>query len=199
MAGKVRQMKWRKSLRIPAMCAVIVFTTFMILLSCIAEAAEEKTLFGKWAFSHDPASAVLTLNEDGSGSYFQTDIFWSEENGTLFLADAQGSGFKLKFDLTGDSMTVYLPSLYERISEIGEEGDVIGTWKATGDNQSSYVFTENGKFLEDGIFTGDYLFDAENGTVTLKYVGGFADTLIYVSFFEGKLTVEYPWTLVQMK
>ena len=181
------------------MTAVIIFTTIILLLSCMAETPASKDICGTWVFSHNPDEIVLYLNENGRGSYFGTDVLWKDEGDELMLEDAEGSGFSLKYDFLLGTMTVYLPSVYERISVIGEEGQVIGTWKAMGDNQSSYVFTENGKFLEDVIFTGDYLFDAENGTVTLKYVGGFADTLIYVSFYEGKLTVEYPWTLVHMK
>lgn len=167
------------------------------LLLCVYTAAEETAFTGEWAFTHEPEKAVLVLNADGSGSYFGTDILWHCEGTQLYLENEDGSSFALTAEPMGEAMTVYLPAVYERISEIGGEGQIVGTWKAEGDSQSSFVFTDSGKFLEDAVFTGNYLFDEEHAAVTLKYVGGFGDTLIYVSFYEGKLIVGYPWLMIR--
>ncbi len=167
------------------------------LLLCVCAPAEEEAFTGEWAFLHEPEKAVLVLNADGSGNYFGTDVLWRYEDAYLHLESGDGSQFDLTVEPMGNTMTVYLPAVYERISQIGGEGEITGTWKALGDSQSSFVFTENGKFLEDAVFTGNYLFDEESATVMLKYVGGFDDTLIYVSFFEGKLIVGYPWPMIR--
>ena len=169
------------------------FAVICVMLSAMGEAAG---LCGEWAFSHSPEQPVFALNADGTGQYFGTPVLWRDEGTHLRLESAEGQPFDLFYALTENALTVYLPAVYDRISAIGGDGQIIGTWKAPGDSQSSFVFTENGKFLEDGVFTGDYALDEEAGSVTLHYAGGFDDTVIFYSFLGDQLVVEYPWLLV---
>ena len=168
----------------------------VVILSALAAMGESAGLCGEWAFSHSPDQTVLTLSEDGSGLYFHTPVLWKDDGSRLRLESADGQMYGLTYALTENALTVYLPAVYDRISAIGGDGQIIGTWKAPGDSQSSFVFTENGKFLEDGVFTGDYALDEEAGSVTLHYAGGFDDTVIFYSFLGDQLVVEYPWLLV---
>ena len=183
------------SFRFLTACIIIIS-----ILSAFGEASDENcAICGEWAFSHNPEETVLNLRSDGRGSYFNTDIFWRDEGTVLYLEDPEGQSYSLTYSLQGDFLTVYLPTLFTRISEIGEDGRIIGTWVASGDSKSSFVFTENGRFLEDGIFSGEYVLDEENSSATLHYAGGFNDTRIYYSFYEGQLIVEYPWLLIPQK
>lgn len=185
-------MNAHRSFKYLAACIMII-----LILSAFGEASNGNLArCGVWVFSHDPDEAVLTLKSDGRGSYFGTDIFWRDEGAFLYLESLDGQSFSLAYTFQGDSMTVYLPTLFTRISEIGEDGQIIGTWVSSGNSQSSFVFTENGRFMEDGIFTGEYVLDEETGSITLRYAGGFEDTTIFYSFYEGQLIVEYPWLLI---
>lgn len=96
-------------------------------------------------------------------------------------------------------MVLYLPSAFERISDIGGEGQLVGSWKAVSEtSQSSFVFTEDGRFLEDGVFTGYYFVDNENDYVLLQYGDLFQDTGIYYWFADdGYLYIAYPWKLAR--
>ena len=77
-------------------------------------------------------------------------------------------------------MLIYPPRKYTRIAETAGEG-IIGTWKEDAENSSSsFVFTTAGKFLEDGIFPGDYI--VEDDTFTLQYQANFLKTPAAGSF-----------------
>lgn len=189
-------LNFRKVLRV-----ITAFTmTVCFLLTAVSVCTAESTANAiRWVFAHNPDETVLLMNEDGSGLYFETQVRWSDNGSALLLESDDGQAFELKYEVNGEYITVYLPSMFSRISEIGEDGSIVGTWKAGGTSQSSFVFTEDGKFLEDATFTGSYGFDPQSGTVLLSYIGGFEDTMIYVSFYEGNLIVEYPWKLILAK
>lgn len=189
-------LNFRKVLRV-----ITAFTmTVCFLLTAVSVCTAESTANAiRWVLAHNPDETVLLMNEDGSGLYFETQVRWSDNGSALLLESDDGQAFELKYEANEEYIIVYLPSMFSRISEIGEDGSIIGTWKASGTSQSSFVFTEDGKFLEDATFTGSYGFDPQSGTVLLSYIGGFEDTMIYVSFYEGNLIVEYPWKLILAK
>lgn len=177
-------------------------TRFLSILICLvllaAAGMAETALEGEWTYRDNPGVTVLNLEEDGTAVYAGQDLTWADEGEDILLTDAEGAAFRMPYEADGDILTVWLPSLFTRISEIGSEGQILGTWKAVGTSESSYVFTEGGQFLEDGMFTGTYLDDPENGRVTLKYAQGmFEDTLILYSFDGDTLVIAYPWKLIR--
>ena len=63
-----------------------------------------------------------------------------------------------------------------------------------GNSSNSFVFTTAGKFLEDGIFPGDYI--VEDDTFTLQYQANFEDTRCWFVQDGDTMTVEYPWPVI---
>lgn len=182
---------------------------FFVLLSafCLTVAfvitglAEGSTRFlvGEWVFRDLPENTVIVLMEDGSAVYGGQELTWRDTDAGLLLTDDTGASLTLRYTLSETGMILYLPSVYERISEIGGKGEVIGTWKAVGGvSQSSFVFTEEGQFLEDGVFSGHYTVDPDNGLILLQYSADFQDTGIYYTLpDDGYLYVAYPWSLIR--
>lgn len=177
---------------------VNVLLVFCLMLSFAAGVFAEEagfSLSGEWVFTDIPENTVMILNDDGSAVYGGQDLLWEDQGDALLLTDEAGESLRILYSRTEKGITVWLPSVFERVSEIGDEGEIIGTWKALGESQSSFVFMEDGRFLEDGVFAGDYTHDAENARITLKYRDPFANTDIYYAFADEALVVYYPWSL----
>lgn len=179
-------------------CFFAFCLTAVLLISGLAD-GPVPALTGEWVFRDLPDNTVIVLNEDGTARYGGQDLVWQDTDSGLLLTDSAGAALTLRYELSETGMTLWLPSVYERISEIGGEGEIIGTWKAVGGvSQSSFVFTEDGQFLEDGVFSGHYTADAGSGFVLLQYSADFQDTGIYCTFTdEGYLYVAYPWKLIR--
>lgn len=185
-------MKLLRTVRVFALALMLLF------LAASFAGAEEMALAGEWVYQHDPAVTVLTLRQDASAVYAGQELTWRDTENGLLLTDAAGESFCLAYEAAESGLTVWLPTLYTRVSEIGADGEITGTWKAQGKSQSSYVFTEDGRFLEDGVFTGNFLDDPEQGRITLQYAQGmFRDTLILYSFDGSSLVIAYPWQLIR--
>lgn len=173
----------------------------MLLTVCLfmtwAAPAEKPSVppVGEWVFADIPDRTLMILNEDGTAFYGGQALIWEDAGGSLLLTDEAGAGVQLPYCPSETGMTVWLPSVFERISQIGGSGEIIGTWKAVGDSQSSFVFTEDGRFLEDGVFSGSYTVDAEKAAIKLRYQGPFADTDIFYAFMDEALVIYYPWAL----
>lgn len=177
---------------------VLILTLVFLCLLILPALAEKVDLSGEWVYKDNPETTVMTLNADGTALYAGTELTWQEADGAIVLTDAEGAAFSMPCEMTDDILIVWLPTQYSRISEIGAAGELLGTWKALGENGSSFVFTETKQFLEDGVFTGTYVDDPELGRVTLQYVQGlFADTTILYSFDGDLLVVGYPWKLIR--
>lgn len=177
---------------------LLVFCLALSFAAAVAAESETASLVGEWVFTDIPENTVMILNEDGSATYGGQELVWEDQGDTLLLTDAAGESLRVLYVRTEKGITVWLPSVFSRISEIGGEGEIIGTWTAPEPSQSSFVFMEDGQFLEDGVFVGTYENDAENARVTLKYNDYFADTEIFYEFLEdGMLAVYYPWSLSQ--
>ena len=158
----------------------------MFLFIPAAGLAAETALCGEWVFADLPGKTVIRLNEDGSAFYGGQNLTWDDTEEGLLLTDAEGASVTLRYALSDSGMVLYLPSAFERISDIG------------GVSESSFVFTEDGHFLEDGVFTGYYFVDNENDYVLLQYGDLFQDTGIYYWFADdGYLYIAYPWKLAR--
>lgn len=177
---------------------MLVLTLVFLCLMTLPVLAENTDLTGKWVYKDDPETILMILNEDGTALYAGTNLTWQLADGAISLTDADNVSFDMPYEMTEDILTVWLPTRYNRISEIGATGELLGTWKAVGESGSSFVFTQEKRFLEDGVFTGNYVDDPEQGRVTLQYVQGmFADTTILYSFDGDLLVVGYPWKLIR--
>lgn len=177
--------------------AITLLTLCLLMTVPVGAPAEGSSvsLVGEWVFSDMPGTTLMYLKEDGSAIYGGQSLVWEDQHDALLLTDEAGESLRLPYLPTGTGITVWLPSVFERISEIGGVGEITGTWRATGNSQSSFVFTLDGQFLEDGIFSGTYTVDEENATVKLQYSGPFADTEIFYVFMDEALVIYYPWAL----
>ena len=155
---------------------------------------EETALCGRWAYSHEPDTAVLTLKKDGSAVYEKTGYTFSSDGTFLQLENGKGDPLLLRYVLEDGEMTLYIPSEYR--CEGTPEG-LVGLWQCEPKNWS-YEFSAEGTFREDGVFTGRYTADEENGTITLQYPDYFEDTVCHYTLEGDSLTVEYPWHMVPM-
>lgn len=181
--------------RLNHMLALVLVFLCLMTLPVLAESTD---LTGQWVYKDDPETILMTLNEDGTALYAGTDLSWELTEGAIRLTDADNASFEMPYELTDDILMIWLPTQYSRISEIGAAGELLGTWKALGGSGSSFVFTDGKQFLEDGVFTGTYVDDPEQGRVTLQYAQGmFADTVILYSFDGDILVIGYPWKLIR--
>lgn len=170
---------------------------FLLFVSALAE-GKETALVGEWVCRDETKITVITLNENGSAVYGGLALSWRNADGALLLTDGTGETIRIIYEETENGLTAWLPTRFTRISEIGKGGEITGTWKADGKSDSSFVFTEDSRFLEDGVFTGSFVQDSESGKITLKYVMGmFEDTVIYYSFDGDAMVISYPWQLVR--
>lgn len=182
-------------LAFPRKITALFFLLLLLMQTIPAFAFEaDDPLIGCWVYPHDTETAVLTLNADGTARYGQTDYMWDRVEAGLTLTGADGTPVVLRCEMTDEGMTLWLPTCYQRTA--GTQG-LIGSWAAVGTSKSSWVFATNGQFLEDGVFTGDYSVDEENGTITLKYVAYFQDTVIDYTFLDDMLVVGYPWVMIR--
>ncbi len=177
---------------------ILMLALVFFCLTALPVLAENADLTGEWVYKDDPQTTLMTLNADGTAFYAKTDLRWQITEGAIRLTDADDASYDMPYEMTDDTLTVWLPTQYSRISEIGATGELLGTWKALGGSGSSFVFTDGKQFLEDGVFTGTYVDDPEQGRVTLQYAQGmFADTVILYSFDGDLLVVGYPWKLIR--
>ena len=177
---------------------ILALVLVFLCLMTLPVLAENNDLTGQWVYKDDPETILMTLNEDGTALYAGTDLTWELTEGAIRLTDADNASFEMPYELTDDILMVWLPTQYNRISEIGASGELLGTWTALGESKSSFVFTQEKQFLEDGAFTGTYVDDPETGRVTLQYAQGmFEDTMILYSFDGDILVIAYPWKLIR--
>lgn len=181
-------MKFQRMLR--------AFSAMLLFLFLVSAFAEGSGLIGEWVYPNDPEVTVLTLKEDGFAFFGGQELTWQDKGDELLLTDGADASFRLVYAPSESGMTFWLPARYTRISQIGFDGEIVGTWAAEGESLSSFVFTEDGRFLEDGVFTGSFVQDSERGRITLKYLQGlFEDTVILYSFDGSALVISYPWIL----
>ena len=170
----------------------------LLCFSVIAAAGAEGFPAGDWAFIHAPEESVLLLREDGTAVLKGRDCTWQDdaENGFLRFA-SEGEETSLRYLVTEDKIQLYVPVEYNRVEDVPGEG-LIGAWIGKDSEMSTFIFRQDGMFLEDGTFTGTFRQDNETGSLLLAYIKYFDDTLCYFSL-EGNdvLKVDYPWSMVE--
>lgn len=150
----------------------------------------------QWADVAEPDKPCLIFYKDGtvkfdevtykSGKFTETDLELTKDDGTVVRMRYFDDG-KLRF--------IYKTLVYERDSELGNDGDtIVNVWKGKGETEGmSFQFTDKGTFSEDSSFYGYYTLNEEEGTIKLAYDSPFTDILLYYKLEDGKLIIEYPW------
>ena len=176
----------------------LILVVILLAVSLAATAEDAGFKPGDWAFNHAPEEPVLSLREDGAGTFYGLPCRWEDDGAFLRLTAENGTEFSLRYRMTDDRMMVWLPAEYVRAEGDAHEG-VAGSWKGKNGSGNTFIFREeDNMFLEDGTFTGSFKVDPEAGTIRLVYIGGFDDALLYFSQEgNGDLKIEYPWTLVK--
>ena len=164
------------------------------MLAAVTAYAQTSPLEGAWAYAHDPKTPILTVKSDGTAVYFGKQYGWEDIGGFLSLSGEEGNAF-LRYHVTDQAVYIYPETVFEKTGHPELEG-LFGVWQGVNSG-SSFAFTPDGYFLEDGAFTGQYTVDADAGTFLLNYGGVFADTLCYYTLREdGCLVVAYPYDVV---
>lgn len=150
-----------------------------------------------WAYNHEPGVEILRLGNDGKAVYKGKSYQYEKDDNYLNF-HAEGDEVRLRYAMKKDNLVIYEKTVYHYVSgNASEEEPLVGLWQGGEEDRLSYEFTQKGTYLEDGVFPGHYLVDAQQGTIKLMYNDHFEDTYIYYSFEDGKLVIEYPWPLVR--
>lgn len=156
--------------------------------------SEAKAICGSWAYIHDKETAIAVFHEDGTAEYEGKDYSFECDSQFIELTNKGGETIKLRYTFIDGDMYLYSNNTYTFDGE-GEPSGLIGEWSCKEKNWS-YIFTDNGTFMEDGFFPGYYTVDDQNSTFKLVYNDHFEDTVCYYSLDENKLSIEYPWHMV---
>ncbi len=157
---------------------------------------EALKICGSWAYNHDKETAIAVFNEDGTAQYEGKDYSFDCNSQFIKLKNSDGETIQLRYTLDDEGMYLYSNNTYTFSGE-GEPSGLVGEWSYT-EKHWSYSFTEEGTFMEDGIFTGYYTVDDKNSTFKLVYNDQFEDTVCYFQLEGNKLNIEYPWRMVKM-
>ena len=180
---------------------VSVIRFLLVLLLCFTFAAAghaEGFPAGEWAFSSEPDVPVLRIEEDGNALYKGNAYHWEDDGQFLVLTGDEGEEIRLRYLVTEKTVYLYVNSSYSRKEGTAGEG-IIGVWNMDGSETSFFEFTKNGRFLEDGVFDGTYQVDEENGSFRLIYTMYFSDTVCYFLQEGEHMSLEYPWSLKEIR
>lgn len=170
-------------------------TPLLMFLICIAlfslSGCAKKT--ESLAYIHEPTKEILSFYDDGTAEYKGNKYKFKIENSVLYLTSDEGT-IGLRFINNGDEILLYEKSTYQYDGEKNTDG-IVGVWKQ--DNGWAYVFTEDGKFSEEGIFFGHYAVDEQSQCIKLMYDDPIEDAYLYYELDGDKLVIDYPWPVVE--
>lgn len=177
---------------------LMLFFGLAVCLGVQAEEAEKVVLppVGEWAYEYEPTVLVLKVEENGKAWYGGKNYTWEDQAGFLKLTDNDGEELRLRYAEINGKKIIYPQTRFHRGKEVEGQGGLIGIWEGE-DTGSSFVFTPAGYFLEDSVFSGNFMYNAEQGTFLLHYGDVFADVQCFYTLEEDILTVEYPWVIVE--
>jgi len=124
---------------------------------------------------------------------------YKKDDSYITLSGPDGD-LKIRYKTTDTGIILYEKSTYVyTTTEIHERDGILGVWTNTGTDRLFYEFSEQGTFLEDGVFVGNYYLDGEPGTVRLNYYDEVPDAIFYYTIQGDEMIVEYPWDMVPTK
>ncbi|MBO4668501.1 MAG: hypothetical protein J5648_00830 [Lachnospiraceae bacterium] len=180
-----------------------------ILTGCKEDTKNKEDLSNvaeRWAYSHETDKAVLILYKDGTASFngIKYKSYEVTDKSYKFTAE-DGTVTEHRYydgkDFDGQSRRyIYRKMYYQLVPDLlTGDSPVIGYWQGVGEYEKlSYQFTDKGTFYEDETLPGHYFVDEDEGSILLSYDGYLSNTLIYYSIDGDKMTVDYPWGMVQM-
>jgi major membrane immunogen (membrane-anchored lipoprotein) len=181
---------------IVAMLMLILMTACGQNKNAAATSDEALRVCGSWAYIHDKETAIAVFHEDGTAQYEGKDYSFECNSQFIKLTNSDGETIQLRYALDDEGMYLYSNNTYTFSGE-GEPNGLVGEWSCAEKNWS-YSFSEDGTFLEDGFFPGNYTVDDDNSTFKLVYNDQFEDTVCYFQLEENKLSIEYPWRMVKI-
>lgn len=165
--------------------------------STVQQNEYEKMLIGDWAYLHDRDTAAASFKENGKAVFEGKKYGFSCDGEYIRFEDRSGEALALRYILNQDRMYVYIKSRYVLENGGAPEG-IQGVWVCKEKNWT-FEFTDKGTFMEDGVLTGHYFVDEENGIVKLAYEEALEDTVFYYQLTDEGLYIEYPWPMERMQ
>lgn len=177
--------------------SLIFFAILLMLMSMTAckSKKEAQGICGSWAYSHDEKKEIVVFREDGTAKYEDKDYTFEYDSQFIKLKDADGQTLQLRYELNDRGIVLYMSTTYTYSGE-GEPDGLVGEWSAK-DGKWSYIFTEEGAFVEDTFFPGYYTVNEENSTVVLNYLEQYDEIVCYYQLEGNELRFDYPWQMVK--
>lgn len=154
-----------------------------------------------WAYDYEPQVEILSLGRTGNAQYNGQSYRYVKDEQYIAFTAKDGEIFKRRYEMATNKdgeevLFLYEPSVYTYVGEDAPEG-LTGEWRS--ENGWSFLFNENGTFVEDTYFYGYYSVEQDEGRVKLVYDSEFRfnDTYIYFLIEGDQMTVEYPWRLLK--
>lgn len=170
------------------LCLLLTLLLCVLLSACSREAPLTEK---KWAYRDSPSETVLKVT--GRGIEFEDTVYELAKDGEFDrLVPKKSNEPALRAHIDEDSMVLFRRFTYGRYGEDSSDG-FRGAWQCT-DGGNYFIFGEDGRFLEDGIFAGTYTLSED--AFVLTYDGPFESTSCFYTLEGDLLTVEYPWVLV---
>ena len=178
--------------------SLVLLLTFSIMIAIFTGCSDSKgPLDGKWAYIHDKETPAFVVLSNGRASLDGVEYECKYDDSFVTLTRSGSDVKKLRYLFAEDYLVLYKSTDYTYSGE-GTPTDIVGLWEDETDSWS-YEFTAEGAFVEDGFFSGTYVADLTEGTITLDYNEDFQNTKIYYTLSGNTLTIEYPWKMVKVK
>lgn len=155
---------------------------------------QAKEICGEWAYIHEKGETVAEFRSDGTAVYEGEKYTFDCDDSYVYLTDKNEQTTKLRYQMDSDGIYLYKNTVYTYTGDKEPEG-IVGRWECE-EMKWSFEFTEEGTFLEDGYFPGNYTVNEEDSSVKLIYGDKFEDTVFYYSLEDDRLIMEYPWKMV---
>ncbi|SFU94588.1 hypothetical protein [Butyrivibrio sp. INlla21] len=161
-----------------------------------------------WAYNHEPDKEILALYDNGNAVFKNEKYKYIKDDKFITLTAKDGNELKMHYDTDNEGIVLYEIEKYTAcegtdangnsidFSEEDKQG-IVGYWLHENGN-SSFVFSNDGRFMEDNSFGGQYAVDEASGQIKLMYDADFRfqDAFLYYSVNGDTLTIEYPWPMV---
>ncbi len=158
----------------------------------------EGPLNGDWAYIHDTAKTIISLDKNGKAVFKDRKYSYSTDPEYIRLKGNDGS-LDLRYELNDDGFNLYESEIY--VLKDGDEPDGITGSYIKNDGNWALEFNKNGVFVEgvDVSFSGHYTVDEEKKAITLVYDDrlDFDDTVLYYEQNGRELKIEYPTQMVR--
>ncbi len=178
-----------KRVRVSLSClTIILMMTFLAGCGTVTE---------RWAYNHEPEKEILALSDNGKAVYKEQKYTYTKDDEYIHLKSSSGEDLDLRYVVDKDELIVYEASTYTLSGEGSDDNEVVGNW--VQDNGWVFVFTPEGVFGEDNVFSGHYSVNEDEHSIKLMYEEPLQDAILYYQRTGDELTIEYPWRLVHVQ